>query len=262
MRIKITMQSLSENPSLPLDNYPFASLIYTLIGAADLEAAVFLHDEGIQAIAHDRKRFKPFVFSRLQQVDKRVHAGRQWLAPGPVEWQIGSPIDELILMLMGGLNNNPVVFIGDKQCGAQFMAQTIRIIPPPVFTNSMRFKTLSPIFTALTKTAPDGSRVKYHLRLDDPRFSECIANNLRQKFRALTGETAEDDELSFKFIGNPKSQLVQYDGTNHKCFEGVFEVAGSTRLIHLGWECGFGEANSKGFGMAWAVRENNQYREL
>jgi CRISPR-associated endoribonuclease Cas6 len=254
LRVKITLQSLSENASLPLDNRPFAAVIYGLIGVADYEAAEFLHEVGVQAVAHDRKRFKPFVFSRLQQRGKRVYAGRQWLAPGPVEWQIGSPIDELVLMLLAGLSANPVIFIGDRAGGAELEVRAARIISPPIFSSPMRFKTLSPIFMAVSETAADGSPVKHHLRAEDPRYSECLANNLREKFRALTGETAEEYELSFAFVGNPKSQLVQYAGTDHKCYEGVFEAAGSERLMSLGWECGFGDSNSKGFGMAWAVR--------
>jgi CRISPR-associated endoribonuclease Cas6 len=254
MRIKITMHSLSREASLPLDNHPFASLIYNLIGAADFDAAAFLHDEGVHAIPEDRKRFKPFVFSRLQQVGKRVRDGRQWLADGPVEWQVGSPIDELTLMIMAGLSANPVVFIGDRQGGAHLEVEMVRIISPPQFISPMRFKTLSPIFAAVTETSGDGAPTKHHLRPEDPRFAECVANNLREKFLALTGEDAGADYLSLRFVGNPKSQLVQYSGTNHKCCEGVIEVAGSARLTSLGWECGFGEANSKGFGMVWAVR--------
>jgi CRISPR-associated endoribonuclease Cas6 len=248
------MQSLSREASLPLDNRPFASLIYNLIGVADPGAAAFLHREGIHVMPEDRKRFKPFVFSRLQQVGKRVRDGRQWLTGGPVEWQIGSPIDEIMLMVMAGISANPVVLIADRQSGAELEAQAIRVIEPPQFIGPMRFKTLSPIFAAVTETAEDGKLVKHHLRPEDSRFADCVANNLREKFFALYGEDAEADELSLKFVGEPKSQLVQYAGTNHKCCDGVFEVAGSERLIRLGWECGFGEANSKGFGMVWAVR--------
>lgn len=254
MRIKITMRALSHAASLPLDNHPFAALIYRLIGAADYDTALLLHDEGVHAIASDKKRFKPFVFSRLQQVGKRVQAGRQWLAEGPVEWQIGSPIDELMLMIVAGLNANPTIFIGDRQGGAQLEVSAVRHIAPPQFTNPMRFKTLSPLFAAVTEMTSDGKPTKHHLRAEAPRFAESIENNLRAKFLALTGEEAREDKLSLAFVGNPKSQLVQYAGTNHKCYEGVFEVGGSTRLMQLGWECGFGEANSKGFGMVWAVR--------
>lgn len=254
MRIKITMQSLSRGASLPLDNRPFASLIYNLIGVADPDAAAFLHGEGVQVSPEERKRFKPFVFSRLQQVGKRVRDGRQWLAYGPVEWQIGSPIDELMFMIMAGLSANPVVFIADRQGGAELMAQAITVIEPPNFTSPMRFKTISPVFAAVTERLEDGSLVKHHLRPEEPQYSECVARNLREKFMALYGERAESYELGFRFVGSPKSQLVQYGGTNHKCCEGVFDVTGSERLMRLGWECGFGEANSKGFGMVWAVR--------
>ena len=248
------MHSLSREASLPLDNQPFAALIYNLIGAADLATAAFLHDEGVQAVPEAGKRFKPFVFSRLQQVGKRVRAGRQWLADGPVEWQIGSPIDELMLMVMAGLSANPVVFIGDRNGGAQLEAEAVRVISPPQFTSPMRFKTLSPIFAAVTEIAGDGRKIKHHLRPEDPRFTECVANNLREKYFALTGEDPRADDLSLKFVGAAKSQLVQYAGTDHKCCEGTIEVAGSAKLMRLGWECGFGEANSKGFGMVWAVR--------
>lgn len=244
LRLKITMQSLSRDASLPLDNRPFASLIYNLIGVADPDAAAFLHGEGVHVVPGDRKRFKPFVFSRLQQVGKRVRDGRQWLAEGPVEWQIGSPIDELMLMVMAGLSASPVVFIADRQGGAELEAQAIRIIEPPQFVSPMRFKTLSPIFVAVTEMAEGGRPVKRHLRSEDPRFADCVANNLRGKFFGLTGEAANASELSLKFVGTPKSQLVQYAGTNHKCCDGVFEVTGDERLIRLGWECGFGEANS------------------
>src|SRR5262245_12904938 len=98
------MQALGREVALPLDNHPFAALIYNLIGAADYSTAAYLHEEGVQATPEDQKRFKPFVFSRLQQMGKRVRDGRQWLAAGPVEWQIGSPIDELMLMLIAALN--------------------------------------------------------------------------------------------------------------------------------------------------------------
>jgi len=87
----------------------------------------------------------------LQQwASECVRAG-SGLAEGPVEWQIGSPIDELMLMLIAALNANPVVSIGDRQGGAQLRVEAIRIIPPPQFNSPMRFKTLSPIFAAVTE---------------------------------------------------------------------------------------------------------------
>src|SRR5262245_55362925 len=103
----------------------------------------------------------------------------------------------------------------------------------------MRFKTISLIFAAVTEISGDGRKVKHHLRLEDQCFTECVANNLRGKFFALSGEDPRVDDLSLKFVGAAKSQLVQFAGTDYKCCEGVLEVAGSAELMRLGWECGF-----------------------
>jgi len=77
--------------------------------------------------------------------------------------------------------------------------------------------------------------------------------NLLRKYRALTGADPADTELEFRFEGQPKSQLVQYKGTHHHSYLGRFVVSGGEELVRLGWECGFGEANSKGFGMAESI---------
>ena len=46
---------------------------------------------------------------------------------------------------------------------------------------------------------------------------------------------------------------MQYKGTNIKAWQAPFTVTGDPTLIRLGWESGFGEANSKGFGMVEAA---------
>ncbi len=122
-------------------------------------------------------------------------------------------------------------------------------IPPRAISRSMRFKTISPLFLAVGETKADGGRTKQHLRAEDPRFAERMKANLIRKYKALTGSDPADSEFEFRFEGRPKSQLVQYRGTNHHCYMGEIAVAGSEELISVGWECGFGEANSKGFGM-------------
>jgi CRISPR-associated endoribonuclease Cas6 len=105
------------------------------------------------------------------------------------------------------------------------------------------------LFLSVDETRADGSRTKQHLRAEDPRYAERMRANLIRKYQALTGSDPSDAELEFGFEGQPKSQLVQYKSTHHHCYMGEFTVTGSEELIRLGWECGFGEANSKGFGM-------------
>ncbi len=260
MRLLIRLIPLSDPASLPLDNHPFASLIYRSVWVAAPDYAEFLHEEGYPAHEElqgdeakpgqrEHKRFKFFVFSRIEQPGKRIAGGRQWLGRRPVEWRVSSPIDEQMELLAAGLVAQGVLSIGDQDGEAEFGVSEIVEVPAPVFTRRMRFKTISPLFVAVDEQKPDGGRTKQHLRAEDPRFAQRVRSNLIRKYQALTGSEPEDEEFEFEFEGRPKSQLVQYKGTHHHCYMGEFTVNGSEELIRLGWECGFGEANSKGFGM-------------
>lgn len=259
MRLLIKLLPLNEPASLPLDNYPLAALIYQSVWAAAPDYAEFLHEEGypVQSDSEDsvssrqeHKRFKLFVFSRAEQPGKRIANGRQWFnSLRPIEWRVASPIAGQMELLASGLIAQEMVRVGDKTSVCDFGVSEIVEIPPPAITRRMKFKTISPLFVAVDETRPDGSRTKQHLRAEDSRFAERIRMNLLRKYQALTGVEAADAELEFRFDGHPKAQLVQYKGTHHHSYMGEFTVVGSEDLIRLGWECGFGEANSKGFGM-------------
>ncbi len=256
MRLLIRLVPLSEPASLSLDNYPFAALIYRSIWTAAPDYAEFLHGEGYPAWleSHEagrpnHKRFKFFVFSRVEQPGNRVSEGRQWFRQAPIEWRVSSPAPGQMEALAVGLIARGVVSIGDNLGAADFGVMDITEIPPPAISRHMRFKTISPLFLSVDEKRADGSRAKRHLRAEDPRFGERVRENLIRKYQALTGSDPVDDELEFKFEGVAKPQLAQYKGTHHHCYMGEIAVSGSEELIRLGWECGFGEANSKGFGM-------------
>jgi CRISPR-associated endoribonuclease Cas6 len=82
--------------------------------------------------------------------------------------------------------------------------------------------------------------------------------NLIEKHRALTGCDPDEDWLEFEFDQeyicrrggvDRISKLVQFKETKIKSYQAPFRVSGSLELIQLGWESGFGNANSQGFGM-------------
>jgi CRISPR-associated endoribonuclease Cas6 len=251
MRLLIRLVPLSTPASLPLDNYPFAAVIYRSVWIAAPNYAEFLHEEGYSAESSphsaqpEHKRFKFFVFSRIEQRGKRIAQGRQWLSPQPVEWRVASPIDEQMELLAAGLAAQGVVSIGDKRGVTDFGVSEILELPSPHINRQMRFTTISPIFVAVD----EGGSSKQHLRSEDPRYSERVKINLLRKYKALVGHDPVDTELDFRFDGQPKPQLVQYKDTHHHCYVGRITISGNEELIRLGWECGFGEANSKGFGM-------------
>src|SRR5262245_19788625 len=256
MRLLIKLIPLNEPASAPLDNYPFAALIYRSLWTAAPDYAEFLHEEGYTAwtesdesVRPENKRFKFFVFSRVEQPGKRIAEGRQWFRRRPIEWRVSSPAPGQMEALAAGLIAQGVVSIGDNFGATDFDVSEIIEISPPAIARRMRFKTISPLFLSVDEMRTDGSRTKQHLRAEDPRFAERVRANLIRKYRTLTGSDPADAELEFRFEGQPKPQLVQYKGTHHHCYMGEIAVAGSDELIRLGWECGFGEANSKGFGM-------------
>jgi CRISPR-associated endoribonuclease Cas6 len=255
MRLLIRLAPLKEAAFLPLDNYPLAGLIYRSVSLTAPDYAEFLHAEGFPAQGAEphrpeHKRFKFFVFSRIEQRGKRIANGRQWLSDCPVEWKVASPLDELIQLLAAGLIAQGTVSIGDHSGVCDFGVSEIIELRPPRIKPQMKFKTLSPVFVSVAETGAEGARTKQHLRADDSRFAERVRLNLLSKYRALTGTEPNDAALHFCFEGQPKAQLVQYRGTHHHCYLGNFSVSGSAELMRLGLDCGFGEANSKGFGMA------------
>jgi CRISPR-associated endoribonuclease Cas6 len=196
-----------------------------------------------------------FVFSRLAQRGKKIVGGRIRLNDSLVTWQLGSPLDEMMEVLAESLLVNQRIAIGDRDSRATFVVAGMDIAAPPQTGGRLRGETISPIFISVDETAPDGKRIKHHVRAEDERFAERIAANLREKYRALTGALPEDEEggIAFRFTERPRSQLAQYKGTNHKCYMGRFALEGDPRLIRLAWEAGLGEANSKGFGMLEAL---------
>jgi CRISPR-associated endoribonuclease Cas6 len=268
MRIKIVLAPVTEPSFLPLDQYALASLIYRTVALVAPEYADFLHNEGYRSVNSPtetiHKTFKLFTFSRPYLPDTLLNKGmdeRAWFARGNVVWQVSSPKLEFIQALANGLISQGVVTISDRLGQAQFSVESIEEMLPPPMVISMRCQTLSPITVSVTETDANGVRHKQFIWADDPRFGSLVAANLKEKYRALFGSESNgevqfvfDEEYIRRRGGVERiSKLVQYKGTKIKAWQAPFTVTGDADLIRLGWECGFGEANSKGFGMVEAA---------
>jgi CRISPR-associated endoribonuclease Cas6 len=264
MRIQLTLlPNCQDIAILPLDHYPFQAVIYHALAGIAPDYSQALHEVGYGS-EYSFKRFRLFVFSRCYLPDPQVRQrasirdGHLTFPPEPIQWQIASPIPQFIQALLAGIAIKQTISIGDQYAALELKVAKMEIIEPPRFAESMFFHTLSPITVSISERSPDGTLRKHYARAGDERFGPLVRMNLIEKYRALTGCDPEDARLHFEFDqayirkrgGEDRiSKLVQFKETKIKAYQAPFRVSGSRELIKLGWECGFGNANSQGFGM-------------
>jgi CRISPR-associated endoribonuclease Cas6 len=251
MRIRLTFEAVREaGATLPVDyQHLLSGLIYTTIRSAARDFAARLHDVGYDS---NGRRFKLFTFSRLKT--KATLRGEQLvLQDRKIELLIGSPIAELISHFERGLAGTDRVLIGAEW----FLTRSVEHLPAPPFKEKMHFRALSPITLSDKK---DGEPDRY-LSLSD-NWSELIKTNLIGKYKALNGCEPADQRLWWRwdaeYIADAEqrrkrlSVLKKIHGIDIRGWLAPFTVEGSTSLIEMGYEAGFGARNSMGFGMAEA----------
>lgn len=264
MRIRLTLLPRCKDVAiLPLDHHPFQAVIYHALGEIAPDYSQALHEVGY-GDSNSFKRFRLFVYSRCYLPDPKIREraavrdGHLLFNPGLIQWQIASPILDFIQALIAGLAIKQVITVGDRHASLNLEIAKIEIIEPPRFKEPMLFYTLSPITVSISEQTGEGALRKHYVRAGDERFGPLVRRNLIEKYRALTGGDPDDSRLQFEFDDNyirkrggvdRISKLVQFKDTKIKAYQAPFRVSGSLELIQLGWECGFGNANSQGFGM-------------
>ena len=247
--MKLTLIALKRATQLPLNyQYAVASLIYTTLGNASVEFASRLHDEGYRA---EGRKFKLFTFSRLTTHRSRI-VGDQLLLDDPmISFQISSPVGDFIGHFVTGLFQSETFAIA----GAHFRLLQPEILAPPIFTERMSLRALSPI----TESIGDGQKHPRFLAPEDD-WSEVVRRNLLRKYQALNGRAPSDTRLLWTWDhvylteaakrGRRASVLTDIRGTKIRGWLAPFTVEGSVELIEVGYEAGFGSRNSMGHGMA------------
>lgn len=250
MRVKLTLTALERATPLPLNyQHAVASLIYATLGHASSEFAARLHDEGFSA---DGRAFKLFTFSRLNTRRARV-AGSQLILEDPtVSLQISSPVADFVEHFVNGLFQCETFHIA----GAHFHLQQAETLPPPVFTDRMSLRALSPV----TESTGEGQQKHPRFLSPEDDWSEVIRRNLLRKHQALHGHEPADTRLRFTWDtayladalrrGRRPSVLTDIRGIKVRGWLAPFTAEGSAELIEVGYEAGYGSRNSMGFGMA------------
>ena len=247
MRIQI-LADVGDGISLPINyNYPLAGVIYRFLAESDPEYASFLHEEGYAAA---EKRFKLFTFSQLLAERRRI-TGATIHFGSTLTWYVSSPVERFLSHFADTLLTEGRLSIGQHQ----LRVRDVTVPRIPRFRSEMRFRCLSPIVMSTTRER-DGKQAMHYSLPDDPAFSELIRQNLIRKHEAIHGCAPHDDVLTFCFDNayirkrqGRVTRLVDYKGIKIRGVLCPFNVSGSVALIQTGYECGFGDKNSAGFGM-------------
>ncbi len=247
MRIQI-LADVGDGITLPINyNYPLAGVIYRFLAESDPEYASFLHNEGYAAA---EKRFKLFTFSQLMAERRRI-TGDQIHFGSTLTWYVSSPVERFLSHFADTLLTEGRLSIGQHR----LRIRDVTVPRIPRFQSEMHFRCLSAI-TMSTKRERNGKQAMHYCLPDDPAFSDLIRQNLIRKHEAIQGRLPPDDTLTFTFdkdyIDRRKgrvTRLVDYKGIKIRGVMCPFRVSGSVALIQIGYECGFGDKNSAGFGM-------------
>ncbi|MEG1498998.1 MAG: CRISPR-associated endoribonuclease Cas6 [Bacteroidales bacterium] len=252
MRFKLTLEvnKTAFGNILPINyQYEQSALIYRILGQANLEYSTWLHDNGFEL--ESGKRFKLFTFSRFKIEKRRIlPEERLQVLCNTVEWQISFLPEKSTEKFIQGLFVNQVFEIGDKKSRVQFHVQNIEILPNPIYKEKMCFNTMSPMCISVR----DGSRTKDYLSLADPKAKGAILNGLMHRYQAVYGKSYVGN-LNFDIIllNEPKPVLIKIkadtkEQTKVKGYMCKFEVQAPVELMKIGYESGWGEEGSVGFG--------------
>ena len=247
MRVQI-VADVNKGITLPINyNHLLVGVIYRFLSESNPEFADFLHDEGFHAA---EKRFKLFTFSQLM-AERRHITGEQIHFRSTLTWSVSSPIEQFLSHFADTLLTEGRLSIGEHR----LQIKDVTVPRSPRFRSEMYFRCLSPIVMSAVR-GDDGNRRTHYCLPDDPYLSDLIRQNLLHKHQAIHQRAPQDDSLTFQYDksyirrkAGRVTRLVDFKGIKIRGVLCPFRVSGSVALIQTGYECGFGDKNSAGFGM-------------
>jgi len=248
MRLEIVFKT--PESSIPIDyQYQLCSFVYKRLRHVDQGFGTFLHERGY-------KGFKLFTFSQLffEKSAARFNSLLLWPARG--RWYVSSVSEEFIMNFFSSLIQMPQIEIE----GIFFPIEQINLLQEPNFEGCTEFLMLSPLVVSIPVDR-NGKIYHKYLMPGDEKFESTLVKNLVKKYEAFYGEKI-DAELSIEpdwdYIRRREriTKLIDIRGVKIKATVFPFKARGDSRLIKIGYEAGFGERNSLGFGMvACAIPE-------
>jgi len=237
MRFAIRLHPENEPFRIPFNHqHKLQGLIYRRIQRVSPDLSLRLHSP---------KGPKLFTFSLFMAEKRKLAEDRSSLLGykhGFFYFSTAAP--EIAEAFIGGLLQKPEV----ELWGERFTVKEIKALAEPEKLSGRKFVTLSPI-AVTTKRVQFGRPRSYDLSPSEPEFYDHLRDNLIEKYAALHGKVPEDWELEVKvLLAKPKRFEVK-PGIFQRAWHLIFRARGSEELLRIGYQVGFGERNSIGFGM-------------
>lgn len=263
LRLKLSLVTEIGSVLSPNYNYSLSSAIYNLLRFGSPEFSKFLHDIGFR---QNGRVYKLFCFALKFEYMKIVDGMIKMISP-KVSLYITSPlIDEFFKNFVIGTFENQKMIIYSNYRNYEFRIQQMELIPPATFTNEMKFILYSPMVLSTVRLSENGEKEQYYLRPNDnTEINRILTSNLKNKYKLLHQkemdcdllELAWDDEYLQKHQRVTKKITINESDKNSIDVIGIqapFTLKGNPELIKVGYDCGFGEKNSMGFGLAEVVK--------
>lgn len=266
MRLRLTLKCLENNVDIPYNyHYQVSSAIYGLLKFSSPEFSAFLHDCGYRL---EGKNYKLFTFSFKPRQFKPTVSSLHLTSP-EAELYVSSPlVDDFIknFVISTFEKSRFVLSFGGREI--IFTIQFAEVLPLPKFYETMNFFLSTPMVLSTKRIFKDELK-QYYLRQDDnDLIDRILLQNLQNKYKLLYKKEPTESELSLKwdneFLLKKKNRITKKVTINVNGLypidiiglQAPFKIKASPELLQVGYECGFGEKNSMGFGMVEAVNSN------
>jgi CRISPR-associated endoribonuclease Cas6 len=260
VRLKIELHS-DKTKRLPFNyHYQFSSAIYLLLKFSSSEFSDFLHNIGYKL---NGKPYKLFTFSL--KFEKYSTSNSEIILESPnIFLTVSSPkIDEFIKNFVIGSFERTFFYISFGGDEHKFLIKNMELIPEPDFSDAMNFVLHSPMVISTPKEY-NGKLSPYYLRPEEiEEINRILSINLCNKYRLINNQNIDgsvrltwDENYLNRHPRITKKITINEHGKYPVDIIGIqapFKIEGSKELIKVGYDCGFGEKNSMGFGMAEVV---------
>lgn len=263
MRFSLTL-SCDPPQYLPLDyQYPLSAWIYKTFNQGDPAFAEWLHGKGYTDGKH---HYKLFTFSWLDIPKAKLDKEKQCLVINSPEVHLtfSLPMEEAAQTFIKGLFQKRECWLGNRQAKAEFQVNRVEKLPEPELGHEATFRCLSPICVSEPQERGEKLVAKY-LSPEDEGFQERFFNNLIYRYQTalqyqpvVEGNHWEPEEeaetpFAFELLNKPKSKLVTVKAetpneTKIRGYQFDFKLKAPEPLLRFGYEAGFGEKGSLGFG--------------